>query len=198
MDTQEFAAFFVFAFTAAVTPGPSNLLVMNAGMRGGLAGGLPSLAGVIAGMGVLMGAGGAGLGGLLLVVPGLTSGLQWVGAGVLLWLSWRVATAPPLAAQARGDPVGFWKAFAFQWVNPKSWVVSASAAASYAGSPEVPIGVRAAALAGTFMMAATPSVALWLVFGASLQRWMSDPKTARMLHVAMGLSLAASVIVLFR
>jgi hypothetical protein len=30
-----------------------------------------------------------------------------------------------------GDPVGFWRALIFQWVNPKSWIVSVSAAATY-------------------------------------------------------------------
>ena len=198
MNQQEFAAFLLFAVTAAVTPGPSNLLVMSAGMRVGIVGGLRCLAGVVAGMGVLMGAAGAGLGALLLVRPGLFTAVQWAGAAVLLWLSWKIATAPPLAGDAPSEPVGFWKAFAFQWVNPKSWVVSASAAAGYAGSAEVPVAIRSAALAGTFMLAAAPSVGLWLVFGAALQRWMSDARVARVLYVLMGLCLAASVLMLFR
>jgi threonine/homoserine/homoserine lactone efflux protein len=39
MQPQEMVAFFLFAVAAAVTPGPSNLLVMAAGARAGWAGG---------------------------------------------------------------------------------------------------------------------------------------------------------------
>jgi threonine/homoserine/homoserine lactone efflux protein len=198
MGQQEFVAFFIFSLTAAATPGPSNLLVMNAGMRAGVAGGLPCLAGVVGGMGLLMGAAVAGLGGLLSAQPGLLGLLRWTGAIVLLWLAWKIATSPPLGTAAHGDPVGFWKALVFQWVNPKSWVVAASAAASYGASEQVPVALRAAALAGTFMLAACPSVALWLVFGAVLQRWMSDPGKARLIFVGMGLALAASVVLVLR
>jgi threonine/homoserine/homoserine lactone efflux protein len=197
MSSQELFAFFLFSVTAAVTPGPANVLVMSAGLRAGVRGGLPSLGGVVVSMGLLVGASGAGLGALLLANPGATVVMRWAGAAVLLWLSWKIATAPALRAKEMPDPVGFWRALLFQWVNPKAWVIGASAAATYGAAPGVPVPVRAALLGGTFMLAAAPSVGLWLVCGAALQRMLSDDKKARILNKLMGLTLAASVVLLF-
>jgi threonine/homoserine/homoserine lactone efflux protein len=131
MSHPELVAFFVFGFTAAVTPGPSNMLVMTAGAQGGLVRGLWCLFGVVAGMALMMGAAVAGLGGVIATRPILLDALKWLGTAFLLWLSWKVANAPAVRQDDQSEVIGFWKSLAFQWVNPKSWVVSASAAASY-------------------------------------------------------------------
>ena len=196
VGSQELVAFFLFSVTAALTPGPANILVMSAGLRSGILGGLPSLGGTVLGMGLLMGASGIGLGAVLVAYPAAVTVLKVLGAAVLLWLSWKVATAPPLRSQSMPDPIGFWRIVLFQWVNPKAWVVAASAAATYGTSAGAPLALRAALLAGTFMLAAAPSVGLWLVFGAALQRVLSSERRGRQLNLLMGLLLACSVVML--
>jgi threonine/homoserine/homoserine lactone efflux protein len=69
MSSDQLIAFFVFAVVAAVTPGPSNPLVMVASERAGFAGGRPCLAGVVAGMALMMGGANLGLGGLIQASP---------------------------------------------------------------------------------------------------------------------------------
>ena len=51
--------------------------------------------------------------------------LKYVGAIYLLWLAWKLARAAPMSAEqaARAKPMGFFGAAAFQWVNPKAWLV---------------------------------------------------------------------------
>lgn len=197
MSVQELLAFYVFSVTAAITPGPANILVLSAGLRSGVRGGVRTLAGIVLGMGLLVGASGAGLGAVILAHPAAASGLKWVGAAVLLWLSWKIANAPAMRSQEMPDPVGLGKALLFQWVNPKAWVIAASAAATYGAAAGTSVPLRAALLGGIFMLAAAPSVGLWLVFGAALQRVLSDEKRARVLNKAMGVTLAASVVLLF-
>lgn len=193
MPPEQMIAFFIFAVVAAVTPGPSNVMVMVAGAHAGIVGGLPCLAGVVVGMALMMGAAKLGLGGLVNALPQLLAWLQWSGAGFLLWLAWKVASAPPLVGRSAADPVGFWKALAFQWVNPKSWIVSVSAAATYGAGRDVAIAEQALLLAALFALAAAPSCAVWLAFGASMQRWLVNQRRARAFNLAMGLALAASV-----
>lgn len=193
MTLDAMTAFFVFALVAAVTPGPSNLMVLSAGARAGLVGALPCLAGVVAGMALLIGAAALGLGGVVTALPGAMAALRWGGAALLLWLAWQIARAAPMQAGASAEPVGFWRALAFQWVNPKSWIVATSAAATYgASASEAPYG-RALLMAGLFAAAAAPSAGLWLAFGSALQRVLTDARHARAFNVAMGLMLAASV-----
>jgi hypothetical protein len=44
---------------------------------------------------------------------------------------WKIATARPGEHEPSGEPVGLVGAAVFQWVNPKSWLVCASAAATF-------------------------------------------------------------------
>jgi threonine/homoserine/homoserine lactone efflux protein len=198
MTREQIIAFFIFAVVAAVTPGPSNVMVMVAGARAGVAGGLACLSGVVAGMAMMMAAAGLGLGGVVLAWPQALVLLKWCGAVFLLWLAWNVASAPPMTHPAAGDPVGFWKALAFQWVNPKSWIVSISAAGTYGAAGDAAAVQQAATLAAVFASAALPSCALWLVFGAAMQHWLVDETRARIFSVAMGIALAASVVLVVR
>jgi threonine/homoserine/homoserine lactone efflux protein len=193
MTPDAMAAFFVFALVAAATPGPSNVMVLAAGARAGLLGGLPCLGGVVAGMALLIGAAALGMGAVITALPEAMVLLRWGGAALLLWLAWKIGSAPPMAAGTRADAVGFWQAFAFQWVNPKSWIVGASAAATYgvgsAGTPG-----RALLMGLLFAAAAAPSCLLWLAAGGALQRALTDVRRARVFNAVMGVLLAASVV----
>jgi threonine/homoserine/homoserine lactone efflux protein len=201
MLQEQFTAFFVFAVVAAVTPGPSNVLVMATGARVGVVRGMACLAGVVAGMTLLMSAAMLGLGGAMQAYPQLLTAMRWCGSAFLLWLAWKVAAAPPMDRNIAADPVGFWRALAFQWVNPKSWIVSASAAAAFAGdaggSTSTAIG-KAVAFGVTFALAATPSCALWLVAGAAVHRWLVIERISRAFNITMGVLLAMAVLLIVR
>ncbi len=54
MTTEQVAAFLLFAVVAAVTPGPSNIMLTAAGAHAGVLRGLPCLFGVSLGMGLMM------------------------------------------------------------------------------------------------------------------------------------------------
>lgn len=184
---------------AAVTPGPSNVMLTAAGAQAGILRGVPCLLGVCTGMALMMFLVPLGLGSLVLAQPMVLAILHWGGAAFLLWLSWKIATAPGRLEAARGrDPIGYLGAAAFQWINPKSWMVSASAAGAFltteAGSPLV----QAAALGGLFFLAALPSGFLWLVFGAGVHRIVHGERALRIFNVVMGALLALSIALVVR
>jgi threonine/homoserine/homoserine lactone efflux protein len=111
------------------------------------------------------------------------------------WLAWKIATADRAGAGARDTaPVGFVGAAAFQWINPKSWLVSASAAATFLDARADGAVAQAAALGLVFVLAALPACLPWLAFGAVLQRFLRSPRARRTFNGAMGALLAASVI----
>jgi threonine/homoserine/homoserine lactone efflux protein len=197
--TEQVTAFLLFAVVAAVTPGPSNIMLTAAGAQAGVLRGLPCLLGVTTGMGVMMFVVPLGLGGLVLGHAVVLTALHWGGAIVLLWLAWTIATSSggPEAAGAR-DPVGYVGAAVFQWVNPKSWLVSASAAGTFLAVQSGRPVTHAASLAGLFMLAALPSGFVWLAFGAAVQRLLRTRRRARIFNVTMGVLLALSVVLIVR
>ena len=192
-------AFLLFAVVAAVTPGPSNIMLTAAGAQSGVLGGLPCLLGVTTGMGLMMFVVPLGLGSLVLAHPAVLTALHWGGAAVLLWLSWKIAmSGSRIDSTPDRDPVGYVGAAMFQWVNPKSWLVTASAAGTFlsadAGSPTV----QAACLGGLFVLAALPSCFLWLAFGAALQQILHSRRRLRIFNIAMGALLALSIVLIVR
>jgi len=192
-------AFLLFAVVAAVTPGPSNIMLTAAGAQAGVVRGLPCLFGVTTGMGVMMFLVPLGLGSLVLGHPLILQALHGGGAAVLLWLSWKIATSGSrIDAAPDREPVGYLGAAIFQWVNPKSWLVTASAAGTFlraeAGSPIV----QAASLGALFVLAALPSCFLWLAFGAAVPRVLHSRRRLRIFNVAMGVLLALSIALIVR
>jgi threonine/homoserine/homoserine lactone efflux protein len=190
---EQVVAFLLFAVVAAVTPGPSNVMLTAAGANAGVLKGLPCLFGVTTGMGLMIFLVPLGLGSLVLEHPLVLKALNWGGAAVLLWLSWQIATASHMESRPDSTPVGYVGAAVFQWVNPKSWLVSASAAGTFlhaeAGSPVL----QAASLGGLFCLAALPSCFLWLAFGATVQRVLHRKRRLRVFNIAMGALLALSI-----
>jgi len=193
MTTEQTAAFVLFAVVAAVTPGPSNVMLTAAGANGGVVRGLPCLVGVTAGMGLMMFVVPLGLGSLILRNPLVLKALNWAGAAFLLWLSWKIATSRRMDSLPESRPVGFIGAAVFQWVNPKSWLVTASAAGAFlhtgAGSPVL----QSALLGGLFVLVALPSCFVWLAFGATAQRLLQTPRRLRAFNITMGILLALSI-----
>lgn len=208
MTLEQAVAFLLFSVAAAGTPGPSNALLTATGASVGVLRGLPCLIGVTVGMGLMMFVVAFGLGSVVLEHPLVLQTIKWCGVLVLGWLAWKIATAGPAGATAGGKPVGFLGAAAFQWVNPKSWLVCASAAATFLdgsvglnssasldGRAGSALG-QSAALGLLFVLASLPSCFPWLAFGAVLQRFLTSERAHRIFNVTMGVLLAASVILI--
>jgi threonine/homoserine/homoserine lactone efflux protein len=194
VSAEQASAFFVFAFVAAVTPGPSNVMLTAAGANAGIVRGLPALLGVCLGMASMMFAVAFGLGSLILGQPGVLAAMKWAGAALLLWLAWKIASASPGGAQAEARPLGFVAAAAFQWVNPKAWLACASAAGTYLRADAGGALAQSLGFAALFAAATLPSGFAWLAFGVGLRRWLSSARRMRAFNLAMGALLAASVI----
>jgi threonine/homoserine/homoserine lactone efflux protein len=197
MTLEQGLAFFLFSVAAAGTPGPSNALLTATGANVGVLRGLPCLLGVSLGMGLMMFLVAFGLGSVILRHPLVMEGVKWCGAAVLCWLAWKIATARRAGADPAGPPVGFLGAAAFQWINPKSWLVCASAAATFLTEGANSALAPSAAFGLTFVLASLPSCFPWLAFGAVLQRVLRSERAQRLFNGVMGALLAASVLLIF-
>jgi threonine/homoserine/homoserine lactone efflux protein len=193
MTPEQAVAFLVFAVVAAGTPGPSNLLLTATGAQVGVLRGLPCLFGVSVGMGVMMFVVAFGLGSVVLANATVLRALNWIGAAFLLWLAWKIATAGPSNTAAGRKPVGFIGAAAFQWINPKSWLVCASAAGTYLTAASGSALAQAMAFGALFILASLPCCLVWLAFGATAQRVLCTERARRTFNIAMGVLLAGSV-----
>lgn len=182
-----------YAFVTSVTPGPSNLMLLASGANFGFARTLPQILGITLGFKALLLAVGLGLGALLTAAPVLGTALKVAGAAYLLYLAWRIGSsrAPLGAGEAGSRPLTFLESAAFQWVNPKAWIVAMTTMAVYI-SAETPF-LSVLLVSAAFAVINLPSVSVWAGFGMALRRFLSDPGRLRWFNIGMGLLLAATL-----
>jgi len=186
-----FYAFCAFALVSSITPGPNNTMVLASGVNFGFARTVPHLLGISGGFALMVALVGLGLGSLFTAFPWTWDVMRVVATVYLVWLAWKLATSGGLQERDVARPMGFLRAVAFQWVNPKAWVMAVGACSTYTLSQNVWINV--ALLAGVFGVINLPSVAMWAVCGAALRRWLARPRVLRAFNVGMALLLLASL-----
>jgi leucine efflux protein len=120
----DYPAFVVAVLVFLFIPGPGNLALITSTGQGGVRGGLAATLGLIAGDQVLMWLAVAGVATLLTASPVLFGAVQWLGAGYLAWLGWRMWRARPGDAPVVQIRAGqyFRQAFAITLLNPKAIV----------------------------------------------------------------------------
>lgn len=193
MSPDVFLALLVYAFVTSVTPGPNNLMLLASGVNFGFVRTIPHALGIGGGFLTLLVGVGLGLGALLKAFPSLHLALKIAGGGYLLYLAWRIAMSRSIGEGAAGGrPMTFLEAAAFQWVNPKAWVMAVSAMAIYT-NPEKPF-VSMLVVAFAFAAVNVPSVSTWAGFGTALRGFLADPVRLKWFNVAMGFALALSLI----
>jgi threonine/homoserine/homoserine lactone efflux protein len=185
-----------FAIVASVTPGP-NVLMVAAGAAGhGVRGVLPQMLGVTFGFTAMIALLGLGLAAPM-AIPGVHRALQVVAAAGMLWLAWKIATAPPPGEGAARPPLNFIQAALFQWVNPKAWMVAGAAIAGYTLA-DAPLLPQVVAIALVFGAVSMPCLLVWAGLGAGARRVLGDARNLRRFNIAMGVLLALSVLPLLR
>ena len=197
MTLDQALPFLIFSLVAAITPGPSNVMITATGSAAGIARGLPCVFGSATGMASLMFTAALGLGQLVLGHPEILRVINWCGAAFLLWLAWKIANAGGAGGEGAAKPVGFFGAAFFQWVNPKGWLVAIGAAGTYLQPDAGSQLLQALVFAGLFFSTALPSGFVWLVLGASMQGLLRHERSARIFNTVMALALALSVVMIF-
>ncbi|UTW08316.1 LysE family translocator [Pseudomonas benzenivorans] len=193
MTAELLIAFVLFAFVTSITPGPNNMMLLASGVNFGLRRSLPHMLGISLGFMVLVLAVGLGLGQLFEQLPALYGVLRYAGAAYLLYLAWKIAQAgaPDSPDGGRSRPFSFLQAAAFQWVNPKAWVMAIGAITTY--TPQENFAVNVLLIAALFALVNCPSVGLWTLTGSLLRNWLNNPRVLRCFNIGMALLLVASL-----
>jgi threonine/homoserine/homoserine lactone efflux protein len=188
-----FAALGGFAFVTSITPGPNNLMLLASGTHFGWRRSLPHLLGISFGFGVMLILVGLGLGEVFTRFPGLHDVLKWTSLAYLLYLAFKVATAPPPTREAsnRGRPMGFGAAALFQVVNPKAWAMALTAATAYGE-----LGI--VALTTVFVLVNLPCCGSWALLGEQMRRWLHRPRALQAFNWGAAALMVVSVLPLLR
>ncbi len=182
-----------FAIASSVTPGPNVLMVASSAAARGLRATLPHMWGITVGFGAMLVLVGLGLAGPLLASPLLHEGLRWVALGWLVWLAWKIATAP-LPGEGKSRPLlGFRGAALFQWVNPKAWMIAAAVIPAFTLPGEAMLP-QVLLIAGVFVAISMPCLLVWAGIGTAAAHLLHSPGRLRAFNIVMAVLLVLSLL----
>jgi threonine/homoserine/homoserine lactone efflux protein len=170
------------------SPGPATVSLAAAGAAYGLRRCMGYVIGIVVGTTLVLVAVATGITAALLAVPALRSVLIAISAAYILWLAYRVASAPPLGNQtttAAAPSLGGGTLLGF--ANPKAWVAIAAvfASARLADSATADAASKVAVLSLMIVVI----MAAWLIAGASFAPMLRDPRRARVINVSLAAAL---------
>jgi len=191
---QNTLSFIIAALALTGSPGPATLGLAAAGAAFGLRRSWWLIVGIVTGVLAVLALTASGLIGLVLAQPGLRLGVTIVAGLYMLYLAFRIATAPPLATQA-GDVAapGFGQGLFLGLGNPKAYAAMAALCSSFILVPGAP---WTDAWAKMLLVAATviPVNIGWNLLGVTLTGWLRNPRAARVINILFALALIASVV----
>ena len=174
------------------SPGPSTMSATAVGAAYGFRRSLLYACGLILGTTAVLFAVAVGVVTLLLSIPHGAPVLVAVSAAYILYLAFRIATAPPLAGQR--DEVAapaFAGGFLLAVANPKAYLAIAAvfAGTSIMGESGALDAAVKIALLGVMIVIIHMC---WLLAGASLSRVLQDATSARIVNVALAVGLVVT------
>ena len=199
MELSLILALCTFAFISTVTPGPNNMMLLASGAQYGYMKSLPHMIGIVIGVAGLMVGTLLGIGALFTLVPALYTVLKVLGITYLLWLAFKIATAPvseiELQETADKGPLKWWEAALFQLVNPKVWMMALASVGSFS-QPGEHYFISGVAIVVAFALVGFPCISLWAAAGAKMRFWLSSPARRRHFNLTMGAATAATLLLI--
>lgn len=187
-------ALLAMAFPLMGSPGPAIVAITANGAAFGVRASLPFLLGIYCGVFVVLCLTASGVTGLLLALPGVGPILVVAAALYMLYLAYKVATAPVpgMGGADTADSPGFGAGLLVALINVKAYTVFSALYASNILIPGDPIRDTLAKLSvlTCVMLFVNGS---WLIFGGIFAGFIRSPRIGRAFNITMAILLLVSV-----
>jgi threonine/homoserine/homoserine lactone efflux protein len=184
-------AFATYSFVMSITPGPNNVMLTASGATFGFRRTVPHIFGICAGFSVVLLAVCAGLDAIFTRWPDLQTMLRWAGAAYLVYLGWRILRSGEAKSGHTPKPLTLLEAAAFQFLNPKAWVMTLTAAALFLPR-ELGFLTACAYMVAVMALVNLPCITVWALFGSSLRGFLARPAGRVTFNAMMAVALAVT------
>lgn len=200
MEYSLIFAMTLFAFVMSVTPGPNNIMLLASGAQFGYRRTLPHIFGIIIGVALLLACVLVGLGIVFELYPVLYSLLKGLGCTYLLYLAWKIATAPTEKTsfdnaenKQEAAPMKLLSASLFQFINPKAWTMAIASVSTFtlAGEQYLTSGLW---IMAAFALMGFIAISLWAYLGVAIAQLLTTQTRKRNFNWIMGLMTASTLI----
>lgn len=209
MDLHLWFAYFLACWVIAISPGSGAVLAMTHGLAYGVKKASATIAGMEAGVAVLVLVAGAGVGAVLLASATAFTVVKVVGAAYLIWLGWKQwrssVSALPISTGAVDSSLGpgvpsarqrFLIGLLTNVTNPKGIVFNVAVLPQFI-NPVKPLALQLLILLATAIAVDTVVMHGYAFLASRAQRWLATARARRAQNRVFGGVLMAMGVSLF-
>ncbi len=186
----------LFGIVAAFTPGPNNISAAYSGFNFGFRKTIPLMLGVIFGWTTLLVFMELGLVIVFKQISFLQTIIKFLGSLFLIYLAYKIAFSNIKKNNVLKKPIRFIDMFLFQFINPKSVVISMTVVSTFIDVQDNYIrDVILVTLVGFFM--AVFSISSWCLLGKYLRKFVTSDKFIKNFNYTMSFLLIVCVIMFY-
>ena len=175
------------------SPGPAPAALAATGATFGVRRGVPFLAGILSGLSVAIIGATAGLAAMFSQFPNFRIVCQFIGAAYILFIAYKIASAPVVTKQDSQAAPRFRDGFILNLLNPKAYAAFLAIFSQFL-LPFTDTYIAYVVTAITCLVVATAVDILWLLFGGALKPVFSKPKQARAIRILFAILMVIAVV----
>ena len=174
------------------SPGPAPLALAATGATFGAKKGLPFLFGILGGLTVAILGASIGLATLFVTYPTMKLVCQLIGAGYMVFIAYKIATAPTSIDSSSANAPRFKEGFILNLLNPKAYAAFLAIFSQFLLPLESTIASYTVTGLTCLLVAALVDI-IWLLFGSILKPIFSRPTHARIIRIIFAIAMLAAV-----
>ena len=185
-----------FTLSTVMTPGPNNIMLLSSGLTFGYKRTIPHMFGVMFGFSFMVVLVGLGMGIIFKKFPFIFSTLKIIGILYLFWMAYKIANNDEgyeVDKENKSNPFTFLQAAAFQWVNPKAWIMAITSISVFVTSNENSL-FQVLTIAFIYLLSGIISTNSWALGGVILKRIIKDKTSVKIFNITMAILLLLSVV----
>ena len=182
----------LFMFVTSCSPGPNNILASYSGFNFGVLKTIPHMCGVIFGFTTLVTIMNFGLVNVFQKYPIIQEILKYTGTLFLIYLAYKISFSKTVSDGEKKNPVKFIETFFFQFINPKSVIVSVIMVSTYVDRGNDFLFYSFWVIGVAFLFAII-SINFWTLVGKFLRRFATNEKFIKRFNYVMSLLLLACI-----
>ena len=175
-----------YSLSMSITPGPTNIIMMTAGVNHGFRATLPFASGAASGFVVLVVIVPLGFGTMLSQSAEVMEWLGYAGAIMISYIGYKIAFSSGDIREEGRDIPSFLEGAILHWINPKSWIACLAGVSAFNLGAS---GERLALYLLFYMSVGYLSVLAWGYAGAKISVFLHQGNNLKFFNYIMGASL---------
>ena len=182
----------LFMLVTSCSPGPNNIVASYSGFNFGISKTIPHMLGVIFGFTFLVSVMNFGLINVFQKFPIIQESLKYMGSIFLIYLAYKISFSKNSSGDTKKNPVKFIETFFFQFINPKSVIVSIIVVSTYVEGGQN-FWIYSFWVIGVALFFAIFSITFWTLIGKFLRKFATNEKFIKRFNYAMSLLLVSCI-----